>query len=162
MNHRAYTLVELLLVVVLLLGLTVLAAIHNGQLPNNQLAEGAGCLKTLITYARSTAEIKGRVVRIEFTETDGIRVVEQANPLDPTSPLVESLEAASYVASVNQLVTVTSEMGLSDDQPAITMTCWPDGSLSTSGSLIVAAKSDPTNERLRLLPSGSLVNATIP
>ena len=115
---RGITLLEMLLTVVLVLGLAS-AVIYNFSSfqRGSQLEEGAGQFETLFRFARAQAASSGRLVRIEFVEADSgtaesdltrsnVRITYEADPVGAPGVFQEVSEAASFVQSINDSVSV--------------------------------------------------------
>ena len=125
-TSAAFTLVELLLTVGLMLGLVGAVVINFGSLDRHaRLEEGASHLETLFRYARAQAGSTGRQVRIVFdssppagagvttspdqdqTEsTSGVQILWEANPLAAPGKFELLPGAELLVDQVNELVNV--------------------------------------------------------
>lgn len=119
----AFTLVELLLTVSLMLGLAGAVVINFGSLDRSaRLEEGASHLQTLFRYARAQAGSTGRQVRITFdsgaqslggstnqiqTATNaGVQILWEANPVESPG-IFQTLPGAELLLDqVNDLVNV--------------------------------------------------------
>lgn len=160
--RQAHTLVELLLVVVLLLGL-LSAVIINIRPTNNQLSDGVVQLRSLIIYARSMAQINGRIVRVEFHENEPITVRQQTNPLDPLSTYTDLPEGEAYTEALNELVVIVSEAGLGDDSPQPVLICYPDGTTELQAApLTVVARDGSNQQRATVSQSGPTTHVSQP
>ena len=125
-TSAAFTLVELLLTVGLMLGLVGAVVINFGSLDRNaRLEEGASHLETLFRYARAQAGSTGRQVRIVFDSsppaegrattstnqdqpdsTSGVQILWEANPLAAPGKFEQLPGAELLIDQVNELVSV--------------------------------------------------------
>ncbi len=121
-NTRAcgFTLIEQLLTIVLVL-LLLGAAVYNFSSFNRsaRLDEGATQVEALFRFARAHAASTGKQVRIEFAETAtttdpapsetpaaNVRVTWEPNPIGAPGVFQDLPDAANYVQSINDLVSV--------------------------------------------------------
>lgn len=158
--RQAHTMVELLLVVVLML--MFISAIIFQPPAANQLNDGVGHLRTLVVYARATAQINGRVVRVEFPENSPVTVKQQSDPLNVHAPFTDLPESAAYTEVINELVVVVSEQGGGDDSPVPVLVCYPDGSTELSTTLTVIARTDPGPQRATVQQIGLSIHVSQP
>ncbi len=125
-SSAAFTLVELLLTVGLMLGLVGAVVINFGSLDRHaRLEEGASHLETLFRYARAQAGNTGRQVRIVFDSsppseagattstnqdqtdsTSGVQILWEANPLAAPGKFELLPGAELLIDQVNELVSV--------------------------------------------------------
>ena len=124
-RHRAssgFTLIELLLTVVLVLLLLGAVVFNFSSAANGaRLDEGTGQMEALFRFARAHAATSGRQVRIEFPEaatgdaaeavvadapTTTMRVTWEPDPLGAPGVFQDLPEAADYVQSITDLVSV--------------------------------------------------------
>lgn len=161
-SHQAHTLVELLLVVVLLLGL-LSAVVINFQPPNQQLNDGVVHLRTLLVYARSMAQINGRIVRVEFPENEPVTVNQQSDPLDPSAVYVDIPESRAYTETINEQIVVVSETGLGDGSPQPALICYPDGTTELiAAPLLIVPRNGSSQQRATITQSGSTTHVSQP
>jgi len=121
-RRRGYTLLELLLSVVLVLGL-IGAVVFNFSSVNQQasLDEGATQVEALFRFARAHAASTGKQVRVLFPEAESgdnaellaaeapgatVRVTSELDPIGAPGVFTDVAEAANYVASISDLVSV--------------------------------------------------------
>jgi type II secretory pathway pseudopilin PulG len=119
---RAYTLVELLLAVVLVLGL-LSAVVFNFSSGNRtaQLDEGATQVEALFRFARAHAASTGKQVRVLFPEAEAgdnaellaaeapgatVRVTCELDPIGAPGVFTDVPAAANFVASISDLVSI--------------------------------------------------------
>jgi type II secretory pathway pseudopilin PulG len=127
-NNAAFTLVELLLTVALMLLLAGAVIINFGTLDRSaRLEEGAAQVETLFRYSRAQAASTGRQLKIVFGATapqsgvatastnqsqslsatnSGIQVLWEPDPLEAPGRFEPFLGAAMLADAVNDLVTV--------------------------------------------------------
>ena len=121
-RRRGYTLLELLLSVVLVLGL-IGAVVFNFSSVNQQasLDEGATQVEALFRFARAHAASTGKQVRVLFPEAESgdnaellaaeapgatVRVTCELDPIGAPGVFTDVPEAANYVASISDLVSI--------------------------------------------------------
>ncbi len=119
---HGYTLVELLLAVVLVLGL-LSAVVFNFSSGNRnaQLDEGATQVEALFRFARAHAASTGKQVRILFPEAESgdnaellaaeapgatVRVTCELDPIGSPGVFTDVPAAANFVASISDLVSI--------------------------------------------------------
>lgn len=119
---RGFTLIEQLLTVVLML-LLLGAVVYNFSTAANgvRLDEGTTQIEALFRFARAHAESTGKQVRILFPEAESgdsaemlsaeapgstVRVTWEADPVGAPGVFLDLPEAASYVQSISELVSV--------------------------------------------------------
>lgn len=119
---RGFTLIELMLTVVLVV-LLLGAVVYNFSTAANgaRLDEGAGQVEALFRFARAHAESTGKQVRIHFPEAESaenadtleaeapgttVRVTWEADPVGAPGVFQNLPEAASYVQSISDLVSI--------------------------------------------------------
>ncbi len=117
-----FTLIEQLLTIVLML-LLLGAVVYNFSTAANgaRLDEGATQLESLFRFARAHAESTGKQVRILFPEAESgdnaetlvaeapgttVRVMWEADPVGAPGVFLDLPEAASYVESISELVSI--------------------------------------------------------
>lgn len=117
-----FTLIEQLLTIVLML-LLLGAVVYNFSTAANgaRLDEGATQLESLFRFARAHAESTGKQVRILFPEAESgdnaetlaaetpgttVRVMWEADPVVAPGVFQDLPEAASYVESISELVSI--------------------------------------------------------
>ncbi len=173
-TSRAFTLVELLLAVVLLLMLIGALAFNFSALQRGaELEEGAAQFESLLRFVRASAANSGRQIQLRFgapvgdgagAQGSGIRVVWEPDPLTQPGDFVDLPEAETYLRAIKDLV--QAEPKPEDDQaietnevmteskeetpPGTTaglpITFYPDGS---SDSAVIFLKSlDNEDQRL--------------
>lgn len=121
-SRRGFTLIEQLLTVVLVL-LLLGAVVYNFSTAANgaRLDEGATQMESLFRFARAHAESTGKQVRILFPEAESgdnaetlaaeapgttVRVMWEADPAGAPGVFQDLPEAASYVRSISDLVSI--------------------------------------------------------
>ena len=121
-SRHGYTLVELLLAVVLVLGL-LSAVVFNFSSGNRtaSLDEGATQVEALFRFARAHAASTGKQVRILFPEAESgdnaellaaeapgatVRVTSELDPIGAPGVFTDVPAAANYVASISDLVSI--------------------------------------------------------
>lgn len=121
-SRRGYTLLELLLAVVLVLGLLG-AVVFNFSSFNRtaQLDEGATQVEALFRFARAHAANTGKQVRILFPEAEAgdnaeqlqaeapgatVRVTSELDPIGAPGVFTDLPAAANYVASISDMVSI--------------------------------------------------------
>ncbi len=122
LRTSGFTLIELLLTVSLVLMLLG-AVVYNFSSAGNgaRLNEGAGQVEALFRFARAHAESTGKQVRILFPEAESgdsaemlaaeapgatVRVTWEADPVGAPGVFEDLSEAATYVRSISDLVSV--------------------------------------------------------
>ncbi len=122
LRTRGFTLIEQLLTVVLVL-LLLGAVVYNFSTAANgaRLDEGAMQMESLFRFARAHAESTGKQVRILFPEAESgdnaetlvaeapgttVRVMWEADPAGAPGVFQDLPEAASYVQSISELVSI--------------------------------------------------------
>lgn len=148
MKQKAFTLVELLLVVVLtgLLYSAVFGLLDQAS-PHNKLDEGLVQLHTLVTYVQAVAQTEGCRVVIDFPDGAAITVNWETNALNLPGRFTPFEPAWVYIAAINEQLTIFSEQGTRDDQPAPTLMFYPDGTGELSDVLTVQSKDARDNRR---------------
>lgn len=121
----AFTLVELLLTVVVLLLLFGAILFNFSSLQQGaQLDEGATQLEALFRYARAYAANSGRTVQISFEEDAGegfmvplgnLQMLYQADPVNQPGYYTAVLEADNYVRGILDLIAIESVRSLTED-----------------------------------------------
>ncbi len=98
----AFTLVELVLVVVILGTITSIALPRYSQFITRQRIEGASRrLQNDLDYARRRARITGTTVTVAFDATNNTyQIVGVANPLKPGTPYVVDLTGDAYQSDI--------------------------------------------------------------
>lgn len=121
-SRAGFTLIEQLLTVVLVL-LLLGAVVYNFSTAANgaRLDEGATQMESLFRFARAHAESSGKQVRILFPEAESgdnaellaaeapgttVRVTWEADPVGAPGVFQDLPEAASYVQSISELVSI--------------------------------------------------------
>jgi type II secretory pathway pseudopilin PulG len=121
-RRHAYTLTELLLTVVLVLGL-LSAVVFNFSSGNRTapLDEGVTQVEALFRFARAHAASTGKQVRILFPEAESgdnaellaaeapgatVRVTTELDPIGAPGVFTDVTAAANYVASISDLVSI--------------------------------------------------------
>ncbi|MEN9575985.1 MAG: hypothetical protein RL514_3840 [Verrucomicrobiota bacterium] len=121
-HTRGFTLIEQLLTVVLVL-LLLGAVVYNFSTAANgaRLDEGTMQMESLFRFARAHAESTGKQVRILFPEAESgdnaetlaaetpgttVRVMWEANPVGAPGVFQDLPEAASYVQSISEHVSI--------------------------------------------------------
>lgn len=148
---RAFTLVEVLLVV-LLTGFLMAAVVFCFDPINSSssLDDGLTNIRTLTIYSRSTAMISGRKVKVEFPEGEPITVTAELDPINQPGQFTTIIEAEPFVESVNRSLVVFSQQGTSDEQPTPQLICYPDGSVELSTPLTAQSKNEQDSRRVDL------------
>jgi prepilin-type N-terminal cleavage/methylation domain-containing protein len=169
---RGFTLVELLLTVVLLLLLAGAAIISfSTLLAGSELEEGGAQIEGLMRFARAHAANTGKKVQLVFEEQteDGmivplgnVRVLWESDPLGFPGNMSALPEAASMVASVNNLVQVEDVRSIEEtdgelpDQEPVSfapITFYPDGS-SDSAEIILSSRAPEELRRISIRVTG--------
>jgi type II secretory pathway pseudopilin PulG len=120
--RHGYTLVELLLAVVLVLGLLGAVVFNFSSFNRNaQLDEGATQVEALFRFARAHAASTGKQVRILFPEAESgdnaellaaeapgatVRVTSELDPIGAPGVFTDVPAAANYVTSISDLVSI--------------------------------------------------------
>ena len=121
-SRHGFTLIEQLLTVVLVL-LLLGAVVYNFSSATNgaRLDEGATQVESLFRFARAHAESTGKQVRILFPEAESgdnaellaaetpgstVRVMWEADPAGAPGVFLDLPEAAGYVQSISDLVSI--------------------------------------------------------
>lgn len=179
-NSRAragFTLLELLLVVVLLLGLLGAVAFNFGSLKTGaDLDEGAGQFEALLRLASAQAANSGRPVQVRFDELPtslstneapvdvepiALRVVQEMDPVSQPGMFVDLHEARPFIEAIVERVRLASvrsgyEPVLSTNQVSTNVLeeqaiVWPPVTFFADGSCdeaeIVLASIDPEDMR---------------
>lgn len=148
------TLTELLLVVVLLLGFTVLGLWFSTTRDNyHQLNEGVGQLISLLNYSKAIAQQTGKVVVVQFPQAAAGDLAESTAATNDVTVLVELPSAETMAAEINSNIKVVQ---LTDETTTISF--YPDGSFD-SVSIIVYSLNDDDQRRAVINLNG--INGTI-
>ncbi len=162
---RAFTLIELVMAIGLLVALTGAIVFSFSSLQKNQqLNEGVDRLLTLVRYAKAHAATSGTPLRFQLVQIESesavdsrVQVIWEPDPFNHPGEFVPFAEAAPLSEAVNELVSVQPAVppGEGDDTGAATTDSvlndfglYADGS-TDHGKLIITSRD--TEDRRRFL-----------